>query len=37
VVQKKRRPTKPTKASQRRRIDSKKKKGQTKSLRGRIV
>ncbi|MEZ9357064.1 alternative ribosome rescue aminoacyl-tRNA hydrolase ArfB [Vibrio breoganii] len=37
VVQKKRRPTKPTKASQRRRIDSKKKKGQTKSLRGRII
>ncbi|PML14694.1 alternative ribosome rescue aminoacyl-tRNA hydrolase ArfB [Vibrio breoganii] len=37
VVQKKRRPTKPTKASQRRRIDSKKKKGQTKSLRGRVI
>ncbi|GEM79588.1 alternative ribosome rescue aminoacyl-tRNA hydrolase ArfB [Vibrio superstes] len=37
VVQKKRRPTKPTKGSQRRRVESKKKKGQTKSLRGRIV
>ncbi len=37
VVQKKRRPTKPTKASQKRRVDAKKKKGQTKSLRGRVV
>ncbi|WP_102323018.1 alternative ribosome rescue aminoacyl-tRNA hydrolase ArfB [Vibrio breoganii] len=37
LVKKKRHPTKPTKASQRRRIDTKKKKGLTKSLRGRIL
>ncbi|WP_261815402.1 alternative ribosome rescue aminoacyl-tRNA hydrolase ArfB [Vibrio gallicus] len=37
VVQKKRRATKPTKASQRRRIDAKKRKGQTKSMRGKVV
>ncbi len=36
VVSKKRRPTKPTKASQNRRMDSKSKRGQTKSLRGRV-
>lgn len=36
VVQKKRRPTKPTKGSQRRRVDAKKKKGATKSLRGKV-
>jgi ribosome-associated protein len=36
VVKKKRRPTKPTKASQKRRLDSKSKRGQTKSLRGRV-
>lgn len=34
VVQKKRRPTKPSKNSQRRRMDSKTKHGRTKSLRG---
>jgi ribosome-associated protein len=32
----KRRPTKPSKASQQRRIDAKKQRGQTKSLRGRV-
>lgn len=37
VVQKKRRPTKPTKSSQRKRLDSKKKHSQTKAMRGRIV
>jgi ribosome-associated protein len=36
VVRKKRKPTRPTKASQRRRLDSKTKRGQTKSLRGRV-
>ncbi|WP_286270761.1 alternative ribosome rescue aminoacyl-tRNA hydrolase ArfB [Thalassotalea hakodatensis] len=36
VVQKKRRPTKPTKSSQRKRMDSKTKKGVTKSLRGKV-
>ncbi|CAM2830425.1 alternative ribosome rescue aminoacyl-tRNA hydrolase ArfB [Vibrio rarus] len=37
VVQKRRRATKPTKGSQRRRVEAKKRKGQTKSLRGRVV
>ncbi|MFY8352310.1 alternative ribosome rescue aminoacyl-tRNA hydrolase ArfB [Pseudoalteromonas sp. SSM20] len=37
VVQKKRRPTKPTKSSQRKRLDSKKKHSQTKAMRGKIV
>lgn len=32
-----RRPTKPSKASQRRRVDAKKQRGQTKSLRGRVA
>jgi ribosome-associated protein len=36
VVQKARRATKPTRASQKRRVDSKKRKSQTKSLRGRV-
>ena len=36
VVRKKRRPTKPTKGSQRRRMDSKVKRGKIKSLRGRV-
>lgn len=36
VVQKKRRPTKPTKASQKRRMDSKAKRGKTKLLRGKV-
>ncbi|SBO11743.1 Peptidyl-tRNA hydrolase ArfB [Vibrio mediterranei] len=36
VVQKARRPTKPTRASQKRRVDAKKRKAQTKSLRGRV-
>tara|TARA_R110000796_G_scaffold126693_1_gene241576 strand:- start:433 stop:846 length:414 start_codon:yes stop_codon:yes gene_type:complete len=36
VVQKRRRPTKPTKGSQIRRMDSKTKRGQSKSLRGRV-
>lgn len=36
VVQKKRRATKPTKASQRRRMDSKNKRGQIKSNRGKV-
>ena len=36
LVQKKRKPTKPTKASQQRRMDDKNKRGQTKSLRGRV-
>ena len=34
--QKARRPTKPTKGSQRRRVDSKSKKGKTKALRGKV-
>jgi len=37
VTQKKRRPTKPTKASQNRRMDSKTKRGKTKLLRGKIA
>ncbi|GAD88831.1 putative peptidyl-tRNA hydrolase [Vibrio halioticoli NBRC 102217] len=37
IVPKIRRATKPTRASQRRRVDAKKKKGQTKSMRGRVV
>ncbi len=36
-VEKNRRPTKPTKGSQRRRLDSKNKRGQVKSLRGKIT
>jgi len=36
VVQKKRRPTKPSKASQKRRMDSKTKRGKTKLLRGKV-
>lgn len=36
VVQKKRRPTKPTKGSQRKRLDSKNRRGRTKSLRGSV-
>ncbi|GAL34354.1 hypothetical protein YaeJ [Vibrio maritimus] len=36
VVQKARRATKPTRASQKRRVDNKKRKSQTKSLRGRV-
>ncbi|OUS32828.1 hypothetical protein A9Q98_00430 [Thalassotalea sp. 42_200_T64] len=36
IVQKKRRATKPTKASQRRRMDSKNKRGQLKSGRGKV-
>ncbi|OMH38062.1 alternative ribosome rescue aminoacyl-tRNA hydrolase ArfB [Motiliproteus sp. MSK22-1] len=37
VVQKARRATKPTRGSQKRRMDSKTKRGQTKSLRGRVT
>ena len=37
VVQKKRRPTKPTKSSQAKRLDSKTRKSRTKTLRGRVV
>ncbi|WP_271273610.1 alternative ribosome rescue aminoacyl-tRNA hydrolase ArfB [Aliamphritea hakodatensis] len=37
VVQKARRPTKPTKGSQRRRLDGKKQRGATKALRGRVT
>jgi len=37
AVQKARRPTKPTKGSQKRRMDSKTKRGKTKSLRGRVT
>lgn len=37
VVQKKRRPTKPTRASKTRRLEGKKKRATTKSLRGRVV
>ncbi|MEZ9710595.1 alternative ribosome rescue aminoacyl-tRNA hydrolase ArfB [Vibrio breoganii] len=37
VVQKTRRATKPTRNSQKRRVDAKKRKGQTKSLRGRVT
>jgi len=36
VVQKKRRPTKPSRSSQKKRMDSKTKKGQLKSLRGKV-
>ncbi|MEE9356850.1 alternative ribosome rescue aminoacyl-tRNA hydrolase ArfB [Candidatus Vondammii sp. HM_W22] len=36
VTQKKRRPTKPTRSSQRKRLDKKTRKGQVKALRGRI-
>ena len=36
VAQKKRRPTKPTKGSQRRRMDRKTQRGQTKALRGKV-
>ena len=36
VVKKARRPTKPSKASQRKRLDSKARRGQTKLLRGRV-
>jgi len=36
VVQKKRRPSKPTKASQKRRMDSKTKRGRIKNLRGKV-
>lgn len=36
TVQKKRRPTKPTKSSQRKRMDGKTQRGRTKSLRGRV-
>jgi ribosome-associated protein len=36
VFRKKRKPTKPTKASNKRRLDNKSKRGQTKSLRGRV-
>lgn len=37
VVQKERRPTKPTRASQKRRLDSKAKRSKTKELRGRVT
>mgnify|MGYP001814875838 CR=1 FL=1 len=37
VIQKKRRPTKPSKASQRRRLDAKKRKANTKALRGKLI
>jgi ribosome-associated protein len=37
AVQKARRPTKPTKGSQRRRVDKKTKRGRTKALRGKVV
>lgn len=36
VVQKTRRPTRPTRNSQKRRVDAKKRKAQTKSLRGKV-
>jgi len=36
VVQKKRRPTKPSRSSQKKRMDSKTKKGQLKNLRGKV-
>lgn len=36
-VQKKRRPTRPTKGSQRRRVDKKTRRGRTKALRGKVV
>ncbi|SEQ15026.1 ribosome-associated protein [Amphritea atlantica] len=37
VVQKARQPTKPTRSSQRKRVDSKTRRGQIKSLRGRVT
>ena len=37
ATQKTRRPTKPTKASQRRRLDNKKRKANTKALRGKLI
>ena len=37
VIQKKRRATKPTRNSQKRRVDSKTRKGNTKALRGKVV
>jgi len=37
VVQKARKPTRPTKASRKRRLDSKTRKGRTKGLRGKVV
>lgn len=37
VVKKKRRPTKPTKASQQKRMDSKTQRGKTKKLRGKVA
>ena len=37
ITQKKRRPTKPTKASQQRRMDSKTQRGKTKALRGKVL
>lgn len=37
ITEKKRRATKPTRSSQRRRMDSKTKRGQTKSLRGKVT
>jgi len=37
VVQKKRKPSKPTRASQKRRMDSKTKRGKIKNLRGRVT
>jgi ribosome-associated protein len=37
VVQKKRRPTKPSKGSKQKRLDSKTRRGKTKELRGRVV
>ena len=37
VVQKSRKPTRPTKASRKRRLDSKTRKGRTKGLRGKVV
>ncbi|GAM70477.1 hypothetical protein yaeJ [Vibrio sp. JCM 19236] len=37
VVQKKRRPTKPTKVSQKRRLEGKKIRSTTKSLRGKVI
>lgn len=36
VTKKKRRPTKPTRASQKRRVEGKKKRGRTKTLRGKV-
>lgn len=37
IIQKKRRPTKPTKGSQTRRMDSKSQRGKTKALRGKVI